>query len=281
MSGTETTTTATPAYTTTTTTAPPAWHGLPETAAEDIAYINNKGWKGPADVVASYKNAEKLVGRDPSTLLVMPRADDPAGFRSVMQKLGLPETPDKYEFSAPPDGLKADDSYLTWARGTFHEIGLTAAQVKALSGKHNEYVAGVLAQQQKDYELSVTSDKAALLSEWGGGHERMMASAKHAASTLGFTPEMIDAMEKSVGYAGTYKFFADLGKKMGESKFVVGVDKPGFEGQMTPAEAKVEHDSMKLDPNVRAALLDKNHPAHKAMVEKQNKLIAIMYPESK
>lgn len=259
----------------------PAWHGLPETAAEDIAYINNKGWKGPTDVIASYRNAEKLVGRDPSTLLTMPRADDPAGFLEVMGKLGRPADAAKYEFAEPPAGMKPDDNYLTWARGTFHELGLTASQAKTLSGKHNEYVAGVMAQQQKDYELSVTSDKAALLSEWGGGHERMMASAKHAANTLGFTPEMVDAMEKSVGYAGTYKFFADLGKKMGESKFVVGGDKPGFEGQMTPAEAKVEHDNMKLDPNVRAALLDKMHPAHKSMVDKQNKLIAIMYPEKK
>lgn len=256
------------------------WHGLPETAAEDIAYINNKGWKSPADVMNSYRNAEKVIGKDPSTLLTMPRPDDPAGFRSVMQKLGLPETPDKYEFAAPPDGMKPDDGYLTWARSTFHELGLTAGQVKALSGKHNEYVAGILAQQQKDYELSVTSDKAALLSEWGGGHERMMASAKHAASTLGFTPEMIDAMEKSVGYAGTYKFFADLGKKMGESKFIVGGDKPGFEGQMTPAEAKAELDSMKLDPNVKAALFDKTHPGHKAAVEKQQRLYKICYPEN-
>lgn len=260
--------------------APAAWHGIPETDADGLAYIGTKGWKGPADVITSYKNAEKLIGRSPDTLVALPRADDPAAFLEVMGKLGRPESPDKYEFAAPPDGLKPDDNYVNWARGTFHKAGLTAGQVKQLTAEHNAYVASVVAQQQKDYELSVTNDKAALQTEWGGGFERMMASAKHAANALGFKPEMVDAMEKAVGYAGTYKFFADLGKKMGEASFVTpDGKKPGFEGMMTPAEAKQEWETMKTDPVWGKALTDVSHPNHKAAKEKQQKLFKTMYPE--
>ena len=255
------------------------WHGIPETDAEGVAYVGNKGWKSPADVINSYKGAEKLIGRDPSTLIPVPRADDPAGFRAVMAKLGLPETPDKYEFAPMPDGMKADDGYVAWARETFHKTGLTAAQVKALTGEHNAYVAATLAQQEKDYGLRVAADKKALLAEWGGGHERMMSAAKSAATSLGFTPEMIDAMEKSVGYAGTYKFFADLGKKMGEDGFVAGGDKAKFTGQLTPDEAKAEWEKMKLDPTMIAALKDRMHPGHDAAAKKQKDLFAVMYPQ--
>lgn len=274
----DTTTTTTAATTTAATTTAP-WHGLPETDADGLAYVGTKGWKAPADVITSYKNAEKLIGRDPSTLISLPKADDPAAFLEVMGKLGRPESPDKYEFSAPPDGLKPDESYVNWARGSFHKAGLTAGQVKQLTAEHNAYVASIVAQQQKDYELGVTTDKAALQTEWGGGFERMMASAKHAANTLGFKPEMVDAMEKAVGYAGTYKFFADLGKKMGEASFVTpDGKKPGFEGMMTPEEAKLEWETMKTDPIWGKALTDASHPNHKAAKAKQQKLFSTMYP---
>ena len=274
---TETTTAATTTAATTTAAAP--WHGYAETAAEDVAYVGAKGWKGPQDVITSYRNAEKLIGKNPDALLVMPRADDPAGLRGVLSKLGLPDAPDKYEFAKPPEGMTADASYEAFARGTFHKIGLLPGQAKELTQAHNEYVAGVMAQQAKDYELKVTTEKANLLREWGGGHERMMAAAKSAATALGFTAAMIDSMEQNVGYDGTYKFFAALGQKMGEDGFVTGGDKQKFGAVLTPAEAKVEWDTMRADPVMSKALLDKSHPQHAQAKDKQSKLFAVMYPE--
>ncbi len=257
-----------------------AWHGLPETDAAGLAYVANKGWKGPQDVIKSYQGAEKLIGRDPSMLIPVPAADDAVGFRSVMTKLGLPESPDKYEFAAPPDGLTVDKTYETWARSTFHEIGLPAPVVKALTAKHNEFIANAQAQAAKDYELSVQADKKALLAEWKGGHERMLNAAKTAAKTLGFTPEMIDGIERTVGYAGTWKFMAALGVKMGEDGFATSGDgSKQFGAQQTPDEAKAEWEKMKLDPTTLAALKDKNHPGHKAAAAKKSALFQIMYPE--
>ncbi len=259
-----------------TTTAAPAWHGL--TDPEGVAYIGAKGWQGPQDVVKSYQNAEKLIGKNPDSLLVMPRADDPAGLRAVLGKLGLPETADKYEFAKPPEGVSADASYEAFARGTFHKIGLLPGQVKELTAAHNEYVAGVLKQQASDYTLKVTTEKAELQQEWGGGYERMHAAAKTAAAALGFTGEMIDSMEQAVGYKGTYKFLANLGQKLGEDGFVTGDKTQKFGATLTPAEAKVEWDNMRIDPVMSKALTDNQHPAHKQAKEKQAKLFAVMYP---
>lgn len=257
-----------------------AWHGLPETDTAGIAYIANKGWKGPQDVIKSYQGAEKLIGRDPGTLVPLPAADDAAGLRSVMSKLGLPETPDKYEFSPPPNGMAANETYEKWARSTFHEIGIPAPMAKALTAKHNEFVAQTLAQAEKDYNLSVESDKKALLAEWKGGHERMLNAAKSAAKTLGFTPEMIDGIERTVGYAGTWKFMAALGVKMGEDGFATSGDQSkSFGAQLTPDDAKAEWTKMKMDATSMAALRDRNHPAHKEMQAKKNNLFKVMYPE--
>lgn len=269
-------TTTTTAATTATTAPAPHWSGLTEAA--DIAYAENKGWKSPADVYKSYRGVETLVGRDPSTLVPLPRLDDPEGFRSVMQKLGLPESPDKYEFDKPAD-MALDEGYMGWARQTFHKIGLPAAQAKQLTAEHNAYIKGVMEQQAKDYDLSVASDKQALLKEWGGGHERMMNAAQTAAKSLGFTPEMIDSMEKTVGYASTMKFFAQLGSKLGEDKLVNQEGGPQrFGDALTPDEAKIQWEQSKLDPNFVKALNDNQHPGHKAAKEKQTRLFGIMYP---
>lgn len=282
--GTAATTTDTTAATTTTTattTTVAPWHGLPETDAEAVAYIKNKGWQGPQDVIKSYQGAEKLIGRDPSTLVQLPRADDPAGARAVLAKLGLPESPDKYEFAKPEPGTKLDEGYEKWARDTFHKAGLTAPMVKTLTAEHNAFIAQTLAQQAKDYELSVEADKKALLAEWKGGHERMMNAAQTAAKQLGFTPEMIDGIEQAAGYAGTWKFFAQLGQKMSEDGFVTAGDKSaGFGTALTPAEAKGEWEKMKTDANTLAALKDIRHPGHKAAKEKQSLLFKVMYPEA-
>lgn len=257
--------------------AAPAWHGL--TAPEDVAWIGQKGWQSPADVVKSYRGAEKLIGRDPSTLIPMPRADDPAGYRAVFAKLGMPETPDKYEFAPGPNGAKLDEGYEKFAREAFHKAGLTAAQVKALTAEQNAYAAQLAEKQANDYKTQRGLDEAALQQEWRGGYERMVNSAKTAATSLGFTEEMIDAMEAATGYAATMKFFASLGQKLGEDTFRTAGTKGGnFTGTLTPEEAKGQWEAMKLDPAVMAALNDRNHPAHKMQAEKKSALFRIMHP---
>lgn len=255
------------------------WHGL--TDPDAVAYIQNKGWQGPADVVKSYMGAEKLIGRSPDQLLVIPRADDPDGMKAVFQKLGLPDSPDKYDMKAGlPQDAKIDDNFAKAMQGVLHEANLTESQAKTLVGKYNTMLTEMQAQQARDYELNVAADKQALADEWKGGHDRMMAKAKSAAQTLGFTPEAIDAIEKHMGYANTYKFFAGLGAKLGEDGLVMGAGKtPGFDGMLTPAEAKAEWDKMRSDPNIVSALSDPSHPRNKEYAARQKSLFSVMYPE--
>jgi hypothetical protein len=253
------------------------WHGYTEAA--DVQYVTNKGWQGPQDVLKSYRSAETLIGRDPSTLLTMPRADDPAGFLGVMDKLGRPADATKYEF-AKPEGASLDEGYVAWARGTFHKLGLTAGQVKELSAAHNAYIKDTLAKRENDYKLSVDTDKAALRNEWRDGHERMMLAAESAAKALGFTGEMIDAMEQAVGYAGTYKFLAALGKRIGEDgRLAGGGSGGGFNAGLTPDEAKAQWEALKVDPSWQAAAKDPMHPGNAEAKRKQSALFAIMYPQ--
>jgi hypothetical protein len=197
----------------------------------------------------------------------------------VFDKLGRPADAAKYEFAKVPDGMKLDEGYQNWARGTFHKIGLLPGQVKELSAAHNEYMKGVLAKQDEDYNLSVTSDKKALQAEWKDGTERMLGLAKAAAQGLGFTPEMIDGMERAAGYATVHKVFAEIGKRLGEDSFVSGGGKPRLDGLMTPQEAKAQWDKLSLDKDFVAILGNPMHPKYAEHQKKQTDLFKIMYPE--
>lgn len=254
------------------------WHGL--TDPEAVSYITNKGWQGPADVIKSYQGAEKLIGRDPTTLLQLPRADDPEGMKAVFQKLGLPDSPDKYDMKIGlPKEAQVDEGFAKSMQGVLHKANITGDQAKVLVTEYNAMQLAAIEQANKDYELNVAADKQSLLDEWKGGHERMMNRAKTAATALGFTPELIDAVEKQVGYAKTYKMFADIGAKLGEDGLVTAGKETAFGETLTPAEAKAQWDQFKMDPNNVKALTDKSHPGHQAAQAKQTKLFSIMYPE--
>jgi hypothetical protein len=261
------------------TTAPATpWHGYTEPA--DVQYVANKGWKGPQDAIKSAREAEKFIGRDPSTLVALPRADDPQGFLAVMDKLGRPASPDKYEFDLPA-GVDKNNPFLKWARESFHKNGVPANAAKGFMKEYNEFLGNQATSTQNEYKTSVAADKQTLAKEWGGGHERMMNVAKTAVAALGFTGEMIDALESQIGYAGVMKHFADLGQKMSEDTFVGAGSKPGsgkFGDTLTPAEAKQEWDNKKMDNNFMNALRDRSHPGHKQAQETQTKLFRIAYP---
>jgi hypothetical protein len=256
------------------------WHGIPETDTAGLEYVKNKGWAGPADVIKSYQGAEKLIGRDPNSLLVLPRADDADGQRALLAKLGRPEKPDAYDMKAGlPKEAKVDETFAKAMQGFFHEADLLPSQATKLVTAYNKYALAQQEQTEKDYTLNVQADKQALQDEWRGGFDRMMGRAQAAAKTLGFTPELVDAIEKHVGYAKTYKLLAEMGGKLGEDNLRTPDSKtPGFEGKMTPDEAKAEWGAKQLDPNFMAALKDKTHPGHKTAQETQTKLFAIMYP---
>lgn len=256
-----------------------AWHGYTDPA--DVAWVTNKGWQAPADAVRSAREAEKLIGRDPSSLLVMPRADDPAGFLGVMDKLGRPADPAKYEFDVPK-GQQPNEVFQTWARDTFHKAGATVPQVKEITKAYNEFLGQQAAKMEADYKTSVATDKQALLNEWKGGHERMMNVAEAAAAALGVTGEMMDGIEQAIGYAATMKFFAGLGQKMSEDQLVLPGDGKTSKldnALLTPAEAKAQWEAKKMDANFMAALQDKKHPGHATAQATQTSLFKIMYPE--
>lgn len=179
-------------------------------------YVQNKGFKDPSAVLESYRNFEKLMGVPQDRMIKLPeKADDKAAWDSIYNRLGRPEKPEEYGIKGPEG-----DASVEWARKTFHELGLTRTQAETLFQKYAGFSSEAAKAQETAAALAAQNQEAALKKEWGAEFDQRTKIAKAAAAKFGLTGEVIDAMEKSAGFAGIMKFLHEVGASVSEDSFV-------------------------------------------------------------
>lgn len=222
--------------------------------------------------VQGHRNAEKIIGVPADQVIRVPKEGDVEGFRSAMAKLGLPAKPEEYKL--PTEG--ADPEFAAKAASWFHEAGLTQRQAEAVASKWNEFVASTQQNAMQQSEQQVEADVSALKKEWGAAHDQNVQVARQAVKAFGLDSDTLAKLESAMGYKGLMTFMHNLGAKVGEDKFVGGENTNGV---MVPAQAQQALKELGLDKDFMAAFIDASHPAHKAAVEKRNRLIQQAYPE--
>lgn len=174
------------------------WKGAGVTDDTMVGYVQNKGWKNPADLLTSYTNLEKLHGA-PERLVQLPKDDsDAAAWGQVYDKLGRPKDAKGYDLGKlVPQGqdTKFAEAASTW----FHEAGLTPKQATALVTKWNEHVASVTTQQTEATRAEHAAQITALKSEWGANFEAHAALVDRAAVTFGIDAKKLDALKAAMG----------------------------------------------------------------------------------
>ena len=229
---------------------------------ETSAYVTNKGWQNPSDILNSYRNLEKFAGGS-KNLVELPGVDaDAAAMDAFFNKLGRPDSPDKYNLNMPDTG---DKQLADWFRGKAHESGLTDKQAASLFNAWNEMSTSrlqeMMDQQQADSEKAI----ADLKKEWGQGYDAQIDMGKRAANALGYDAEQLNAIEDKLGTADMLKLFATLGSKMGEPNFE-GSGRSGDSGfGLTPAAAKQQISDLKMDKEFMAEYLNGNKDAASKM----------------
>ncbi len=155
-----------------------------EGAPENVTTLfEKKGWGNINDLITGYSELEKFKGLGDDNHIVLPEGDDPQMWDKVWNRLGRPETHDKYAFEYDGD-VEVSDDLLGDFRQTAHSLGLSqkqfeaivnwqvgkaAAQLEAESNAHNESIENnvkLLKEKfgEKDYESKVrearmTADK--------------------------------------------------------------------------------------------------------------------------
>ncbi len=241
------------------------------------AYVTNKGFKDTNAVLDSYQNYEKLMGVPKEQLLKLPKeAADPA-WNDVYDRLGRPKQASEYQFAKPAQGEQSPE-FVDWAQKQFHGLGLTKTQGEKLAAGWNEYAQGLMQKDTEAYQVSVKNEDLALKKEWGAKYDENMRTGAKAMKEFGLDPEKdIPALEKAFGYGKTLKFLVSIGSKVGEAQFVDGDTNRGFQGAMTPDEARAQINLLKQDKAFVTKFLAKDVDAvqkmerlHQYLVSGQN-----------
>jgi hypothetical protein len=254
----------------------PAWlEGVPE---DLTGWVNEQGFKSPADVIASQRGLMRMKGVPPEELVRVQKGWDekPETAAEVYARLGRPEKAEGYEL---PDvqvgegGFDLTPGYRTKA----HELGLSARQAKGIA----EWFTGTSrewgTQRSEALELRDTQQELALKAEWGGAFDENLGAGKRAwasvAKAAGLDTNDIGALQQSLGYAKVMKLFASMGRALGEHEPVAGETELAF--GMTPVAANAKADAilvelMKMDrsdPGYQAKLQESNRYRHMATQE--------------
>ena len=222
-------------------------------------FAQNKGWKNPTDVVNSYQNLEKMLGAPRDQIIQLPREDDAGAWESVHTRLGRPATPDGYKLTSPEGG---DPDFVKGIAAEFHKAGLNEKQAQGLVQWWNSRNEAQTAAQKTEFLGKLEADKTSLKKEWGAAHDQNTAIAARAVREFGVDTKIIDAMEKSVGFAATMKFFQSIGSKLGEGSFVTG--RPAG-GALTPEAAKSQIAALKQDHEFVKKYIAGDHKSRERM----------------
>ena len=237
--------------------APAGVDWLPGADAETVGLVGLKGWKTAGDAVQAYKHAQSFVGADPKSIAKIPAANaDQATKDAFYNQLGRPLEAKGYDL---PVAQGADTQYADWAKGVFHEIGLSAEQGKALAVKNNEFGAAHAKATLDARTAQWATENAALAREWGSAHAQNTALVDKAIHALGVDQPTLEALRDTMGPLKSMKFFHELAQKIGEDSFVSPEQRStGFDRTLTPGEAQAKINMLRSDKAWVAAYLNKD-----------------------
>lgn len=215
-------------------------------------YVQNKGFKDPTMILDSYRNFEKLMGAPKEKLLRLPdNIDDPQAANEFYSKLGRPGAAADYKI-APKEG--GNKEFAGWMETTFFDAGLSTKQAEKIVNKWNEFQGNTAKAAEAAESAKLTEQEIALKKEWGAAYEQKISTAKKAASKFGVEDQVIDALEKQMGFDKVMKFFDAIGSKIGEAEYVGSGSANSF--QMTPAAARSRIEDLKTDTEFKTKLLN-------------------------
>lgn len=213
--------------------APGAGSGVPwyqgkPIAPEVIGHWKNRGWsERSAEEIAvaatqAHQEAEKYIGVPASQIVRLPTdASDEAGWKNVYARLGVPTEAKDYALDVKfADGTELDPSFVEFMRASAASNHLTKDAAAGVTKSFVKFLEDREAADAAEHTAALETEKAELKKNWGTNFDGHMFIAKRAAAALGVTPEAVQALEDTVGYAKVMEMFRQIGSKIGEDKFI-------------------------------------------------------------
>lgn len=220
-----------------------SWYGGFD--AETRGYLANKGWandKGPAELVKSYRNLERMQRAEQ---VPWPKdANDKDGYDRIFNRLGRPKSWQEYGVKLPAGG---NQDYADFMQQAFHEAGLSTAQVQAISAKSNARVAELRERADQAFRTQSASELDAVRRQWGQDADHNFAAAQRfavAAQSAGLDQAAMEKIERAIGTKAMMGLFAWAGRGLTEDRGPGGGQ--AF-GRLSPQMAQARLNDLKHD----------------------------------
>ena len=223
-------------------------------------------FKDAESVFKSYTEAEKRLGG----MVSIPKEGDAEGWKKFYGKLGVPDSPEKYEFEEREfQGIKlGKNEYQDYAK-VAHEIGLTPAQVKKLAEFDFQRQTGAYERVQKQIKEAETARSEAIKKTFAENHESMTAKVKQNIEKFADDESRAILMSRVEKDPEMFKLIANMSSQFSEDSI------PQSPAKDSEADATAEYQAMLMDMNHPLNIA--THPAHKQAVEKHNRLFNVIH----
>jgi len=264
--------TVTPPVTPTPTATPVAVRGAdtpaPQTSWKDSIsedYRNDPNIEKFTEIDAlakSYINATKMIGQDK---LVIPNNNSTEDqWNEVYEKLGRPESADKYSLEAKSEVVNFDDNAIKSFAEQSHKLGLNNKQAQGILEFYKNNMEGTAQQSKIDTETAQSQAEQELRQEWGRDFEGKVKQAG-ALAKANINPEVLDMTLSNGTRLGDHpeiiKGFAKIAAMMSEDKIVA------TESENVDTKTDIESEISALTNDTNSPYWNKNHPDHDKMVQ--------------
>ena len=216
----------------TTTEANPTPEVAPQPVAQETVLgpseSDNQDWKSTLSedlrndpTLKNFKDVESLaktvVHQQKQMGNRIPIPKTPEEHMEVYNKLGRPETADKYEVAVPETHTEyIGEDQINQFKNVAHNIGLNNEQVKQLIDFQVKNIDAQAQRYQTDIAVQKQHTEESLKKEWGHEYDINVRNARRALQVYG-DPEITELMNGEAGnIPAVVKMFARLGKDVTE-----------------------------------------------------------------
>ena len=210
----------------------------------------------------SYINATRMIGQDKVAVPNNNSTDDQ--WNEVYNKLGRPESPDKYKLEIKSDVVPLDDGAIKSFAENAHKLGLNNKQAQGILEFYKESMEGSIQQSRVDTETAQANAEAQLRKEWGRAFDDNIKRAG-AVAKANMNPQILDMELKDGTRLGDHpeviKGFANIANLLSEDKLV------GTESENVSQGVDYQSEISKIVNDRSGPYWNKSHPDHDKVVQ--------------
>ena len=210
----------------------------------------------------SYINATRMIGQDKVVIPTNNSTEDQ--WNEVYDKLGRPESAEKYSLDAKSKVVSLDDNAVKQFAETSHKLGLNNKQAQGLLEFYKQNMEGTAQQAKIDTETAQAQAEQELRSEWGREFDTKVKQASSLAKA-NIKPEILDMTLSNGTRLGDHpeiiKGFAKIAGMMSEDKIV------STESESVQSNQSIQDEIDTIINDKASPYWHKGHPNHDKQVQ--------------